>query len=272
MLPETVRKQYLDAMGIQVWYDPEYKPQQAIAEPLEAAAIASQSIEAQATSVVSQSADVTIQSKAETNTQVDAQAPVTPAHKIEQQTDSVSITQLQQNINECTLCELHASRQTALPGEGFAQASLMVISLAPFSEEGEDVLLLQAEREMLQAMLVAIGQSLDKVYLTSLVKCRPPEKRLPYTSEMICCDDHLSAQINLIQPSAILLLGEQVSQQLLVSQKSLMDLRCRRHQHLGVPVFASCHPVDIINSTENKRKVWQDLLQIKKQLKTHVTP
>ena len=115
-------------------------------------------------------------------------------------------------------------------------------------------------------MLQAIGYSMSSTYITSLVKCRPPEQRLPQTSEMICCDDHLSAQIKLVQPDVIMVLGELACQQLLVSQKSLTDLRLRHHKHLGVPVYASYHPAELFNTPENKRKVWADLLQISKQL------
>lgn len=178
-----------------------------------------------------------------------------------------ALAQLNTRIEQCQLCELHASRDHAVCGEGNADARLLIISDAPLSDQAQDALFDAAEKRLLQAMMQAIGLDLSQVYLTSLVKCMPPQ-RAPYTSEMICCDDHLSAQIKLIQPAAIMLLGEQASRQLLVSQKTLTDLRQRHHQHLGVPVYASYHPRDLLGSAQNKRKVWQDLLQIKHQLTT----
>lgn len=244
-LPEPVRKQYLDAMGIQAWYDPAIQP-----------ADSTESLQPQSQATNEVSVAGTVQP-----------APVTVEHQPQDAAASGNaFAQLEQVIAECTQCELHAARRSALPGAGNPQADLMLISLAPVDNAGLDVLFNQQQLQILQAMLAAIGVSLDEVYMTSLVKCQPPQQRLPFTSEMICCDEHLTAQIKLVRPKAIMLLGEQPGQQLLVSQKSLMDLRLRNHQHLGVPVFVSYHPAEITGSAETKRKVWQDLLQIKKQL------
>jgi len=63
-----------------------------------------------------------------------------------------------------------------------------------------------------------------------------------------------------------MVLGEKASQQLLVSQKSLADLRLRQHKYQGVPVYASFHPHELPDSATTKRKAWQDLLQIKSRL------
>ncbi len=250
-LPESVRKQYLDAMGIQTWYDPSIPV--ADVSPL------------QDTAPDVQPAQQPIETPAGlTDTAVNVNEP--PTDVSQAALEQPGETDLQQAILSCTACELHATRSQAIPGEGNPSAKLMLIVDAPVEDRQGDVLLSSVSRNMLQAMLHAIGQSLESVYITSLVKCRPPESRAAYTSEVICCDDHLGRQIRAVQPAAILLLGETTSQQLLVSQKSLTDLRLRHHQHLGVPVFASYHPADVVNSAENKRKAWQDLLQIKKQL------
>ncbi len=232
-LAESVRKQYLDAMGIQAWYDPMLQQVQSVQE---------------ATPPVCPAEET-----------VPVEAPLSAeADMVEVDIDSA--------IRSCTACELHATRQRAVTGEGSLDARLMLIVDAPLEELSEDVLLTQASRNMLEAMLRAIGESLQTVYITSMVKCRPPESRAAFTSEVICCDDHLSAQIRQVQPQAIMALGERASQQLMVSQKPLGDLRLRHHQHMGVAAFASYHPTDLINAPENKRKAWQDLLQIKKQL------
>ncbi len=246
MLPESVRKQYLDAMGIQTWYDP---------------FIQMPEIEARAPEPVMAPAAEIIPA-VEPAPQPVAEKPVEPRGE----TQATSLKSFNDMIAQCSLCELHATRREAVAGIGGDTAPLMIISLAPIDEVGQDVLYTSSQKRMLEAMLAAIGLDFSGVYMTSLVKCQPPEQRAPYTSEMICCDDHLAAQIRLIQPKAILLMGEKVSQQLLVSQKTLTDLRLRNHQHMGVPVIASYHPADVTGSADIKRKVWQDLLHIKKQL------
>lgn len=270
MLTETLRKHYLDAMGIQAWYDPQLVvSEQPVAESpvTDSPAVASSAVEQVAEMPVADPAITPVASAQTSDT--DSSALNLPESSTETplaEPVQVISGDIRQAILNCNACELHASRAHALPGEGDMNARLLLIVHAPVNEAGQDVLLAAAEIEMLEAMLKAIGESLCSVFITSLVKCRPPEDRAPHTSELICCDDHLTAQIKQIQPTAIMLLGEQASQQLLVSQKSLMDLRLRHHQHMGVPVFASYHPHELINSADNKRKVWQDLLQIKKQL------
>jgi len=270
-LAESLRQQYLAAMGIQVWYDPMQSvpdASEAVAEPAGSAAPAQASPSQAVTS--SLAAQIPAQADPGSSSQPVFQSAVPDDIGIagsSPEDRQAALAQLNTQIEQCQLCELHASRAHAVCGEGSADARLLIISDAPISDRAQDALFDAAEKKLLQGMLQAIGLDLSQVYLTSLVKCMPPQ-RAPYTSEMICCDDHLSAQIKLIQPAAIMLLGEQASRQLLVSQKSLTDLRQRHHQHLGVPVYASYHPRDLLGSAQNKRKVWQDLLQIKHRLTT----
>lgn len=248
VLPEALRQQYLKAMDIQTWYDPalEFEPNES----------------SPAQDICESSVDVSSQNL-EQNQHKESGA----AEQLQQQNPLDNIDALNRAINQCQLCELHTSRKQAVPGEGNPQARLLVICDAPVDDAAaSDVLFETQDKQMLQAMLQAINIDLASVYLTSLVKCQPPEQRAPYTSEMICCDDYLSAQIKLIQPEVIMILGEQASQQLLVSQKCLTDLRLRQHQHLGVPVYASYHPRELYNSAATKSKVWQDLLQLRKYL------
>ena len=269
VLPEDVRREYLTAMGIQTWYDPalefqdtspEVKTSNQITSPVSDTPVSTEAsvAEAENTSPENQAQKV-IEKKADSLVANDPQV-----------VDASSFDLLNVAIKECQLCELHATRDHAICGEGSATADLMIVTSAPVKDGSLDVLFSNTHKDFLQLVLQAIDVDFSSVYLTSLVKCQPPEQRAPFTSEMICCDDHLSSQIKLIQPKVIMVLGESASQQLMLSQKSLTDLRLRRHHHLGVPVYASYHPQDIIGSAQIKRKVWQDLLQVKNQLKKQI--
>ncbi len=265
VLAENLRRQYLEAMGIQTWFDPSLpeQPVKAVSPVVEKLDIIAPDHQAQEKSKLAENENLLQEKTAAESSEKHLKTPLQeePKHSID------NITSLTVAIEQCQLCELHTNRQQAICGEGDEQANLLVLIDAPLNDVvGENALFSSSDKKMLQAMLQAVGIELSSVYISSLVKCRPPEARAPFTSEMICCDDHLSAQIKLILPDVILVLGEQASQQLLVSQKSLTDLRLRRHQHLGVPVFASYHPHELFASSENKRKVWADLLQISKQL------
>lgn len=256
VLPESMRQLYLKAMDIQTWYDPTLVFEVAEVSPREENKAETTEHDLQQIPV---SSEPLVQQSSLEDQQVLNSEPLT--------LKSSTIESLNLEIEHCQLCELHTSRTKAVAGEGDTAAKLMIICVAPI-EEGEtnNVLFKPQDKQMLQAMLQAINIDLSSVYMTSLVKCQPPEQRAPYTSEMICCDDHLSAQIEHIRPQAIMILGEPASQQLLVSQKSLTDLRLRQHQHMGIPVYASYHPSELYNSGATKSKVWQDLLQLRKSL------
>jgi len=273
VLPEDVRREYLAAMGVQTWYDPTLKFEDVapdVSIPNQLTPSLSDTPVADDASVTS-IAEVTNTPPQNQSQKIIENQPLDSLHRNSLQVqDSSSIDSLNKSIEECQLCELHATRDHTICGEGSTNADLMIVTIAPVKEKSLDVLYSNMHKEFMQLVLRAIDIDISSVYLTSLVKCQPPEQRAPFTSEMICCDDHLSSQIKLIQPKVIMVLGESASQQLLVSQKSLTDLRLRRHHHLGVPVYASYHPQEIIGSALIKRKVWQDLLQIKNQLKKPV--
>lgn len=271
VLPEDVRQQYLQAMGIQTWFDPHQPALQAAASVLdeapnkpESAPPLNSSVEQQP--VAQQKAEAPLAETALVEIPLtEIEAPLQP--NVVTNASVLSIDALNLSIEQCQLCELHTTRKQAVCGEGHGQADLFIIIDSPVNDsQGDGALFSLENKKMLQAMLSAIGFDLASVFMSSLVKCKPPEQRAPQTSEVICCDEHLSSQIKRVQPQAILVLGELASQQLLVSQKSLTDLRLRHHQHLGVPVFASYHPQALFNSSETKRKVWADLLQIKRQI------
>jgi len=239
VLPETLRQQYLKLMGVQTWFDPELLTSAAACPPPSAE---------------------TVNHQQKLKTELKPAVKPEPVRADQKQTETIDA--LSATVKQCQLCELHTTRQCVVVGEGNVSADLMVISDAPVNDSVFSI----EDKNMLQAMLQAIGLKLSSVYITSLVKCQPPAQCAPQTSEMICCDDHLSAQIKLVQPEVILVLGELACQQLLVSQKSLTDLRLRHHKHLGIPVYASYHPRSLLHSSETKRKVWADLLQINKLL------
>jgi len=265
-LPEDLRCQYLNVMGIQTWFDPEIKG--VMPELVEKSVSEAETDLAQNQDISEPAQLKSVQLKSEKLKpeipKIETADNQQAVYSEQVQANSVdNLADLNLKISQCELCELHTSRKQVVTGEGNENAKLFIITDAPVDDaEVENALLNINDKTMLQAMLQTINCSLPTVFISSLVKCRPPEQRSPQTSEMICCDDHLSAQIKLVKPNVILVMGELASQQLLVSQKSLTDLRLRQHKHLGIPVYASYHPAEMFNSSETKRKVWADLLQI----------
>lgn len=174
---------------------------------------------------------------------------------------------LEQAVSACQLCELHRSRTQTVFGVGNKQAGLLVIGEAPGHDED-----LQGEPfvgragQLLTAMLLAIGLKREEVYIANILKCRPPDNRDPEATEINHCNQYLREQIELIQPRAIFAVGRIASQALLKSSDTMAAMRGKQHSFEGVPLIASYHPAYLLRKPSEKRKSWQDLLQLKRLL------
>jgi uracil-DNA glycosylase family 4 len=169
---------------------------------------------------------------------------------------------LAQQVANCQLCELHATRKQAVFGVGNQQADWLIIGEAPGAEEdrqGEPFV--GRAGQLLNAMLKAIGLKREQVYIANILKCRPPNNRDPRPEEAACCSPYLQRQIELIQPRLILALGRIAAQRLLQTNTSLARLRGKVHtlESTQSPVIVTYHPAYLLRSPAEKRKAWQDL-------------
>lgn len=111
-------------------------------------------------------------------------------------------------ISGCTRCELHFSRKRAVPGEGPPNAELMFIGEGPgFHENEQGRPFVGAAGQFLDELLAGIGLKRQQVYITNVVKCRPPANRDPQIEEMHACSDYLERQVQAINPKVIVTLG-----------------------------------------------------------------
>jgi len=111
-------------------------------------------------------------------------------------------------ILSCTRCPLYSSRTRAVPGEGPLNASIMFVGEAPGrSEDLEGRPFVGSAGKLLDSLLSSIGVERDGVYITNVVKCRPPGNREPFDSEVRACNPYLRRQISIIKPKIIVALG-----------------------------------------------------------------
>lgn len=115
---------------------------------------------------------------------------------------------LHQTIHNCRKCPLYASRKNAVPGEGPLDAKLFFIGEAPGAQEDETGRpFVGRSGEILATMIERIGLSRDDVFITSILKSRPPNNRKPLNSEIEVCRPYVEKQIELVNPRIIVLLG-----------------------------------------------------------------
>lgn len=118
------------------------------------------------------------------------------------------LAQVAKEVMVCTNCALHASRKKAVPGEGPAHAEIMFIGEGPgFHENEQGRPFVGAAGQFLDQLLAQAGVTRRDVWITNVVKCRPPQNRDPLPEELEACDVHLRRQIEAINPSIIVTLG-----------------------------------------------------------------
>lgn len=120
----------------------------------------------------------------------------------------------------CTKCELHFSRKNSVPGSGPSNAEIMFIGEGPgFHENEQGKPFVGAAGKFLDELLKTVGLSRGKVFITNVVKCRPPGNRDPQAEELQACDGYLERQIQAINPKVIVTLGRFSMQKFLPNAK-----------------------------------------------------
>ncbi len=118
------------------------------------------------------------------------------------------LERLAEEIARCTKCLLHRGRTHAVPGEGSEDADIVFVGEAPgFHEDQQGRPFVGAAGQFLEELLDSIGLTREKVFITNVIKCRPPGNRDPLPKEVSACDPYLDRQIELIQPTVVVTLG-----------------------------------------------------------------
>jgi uracil-DNA glycosylase family 4 len=168
---------------------------------------------------------------------------------------------LAQAVVQCQACKLCSSRTNTVFGVGDTQADWLIVGDAP--GENED---LQGEPfvgqagKLLDNMLKALGlDRTSKVYITNVLKCRPPGDRNPEPEEIAQCEPFLRRQVQLLQPKIVLAMGRFAVQALLGTSEPIGKLRGRAHQYMGTPLVVTYHPAYLLRNLPDKAKAWADL-------------
>jgi uracil-DNA glycosylase len=188
-------------------------------------------------------------------------SPLQPAVKYEipalEDWDSITAA-----IQQCSACELSQNCTQKVPGVGARQADLLIVGEGPGHDEdlrGEPFV--GRSGQLLDRMLTAIGIAREQVYITNIVKCRPPNNRDPRPEEAQHCRVYLDAQIRQLQPRVILAVGRVSAHNLLDSKLPVGKLIQQMHQLPGtdIPLKVTYHPAYLLRTPSAKAVAWQDL-------------
>jgi uracil-DNA glycosylase len=172
-----------------------------------------------------------------------------------------SLEKIATQVRGCTLCKLSRSRKNAVPGEGQLPAKIMLIGEAPGKNEDEKGQpFVGAAGKALDLALEKSGIPRQSVFITNIVKCRPPDNRIPEPEEQIACRPYLDRQISLISPQIICILGNTAYSSLL-GGKSVMADRGKILKRDGQKYLITIHPAAAIYN-RNFRSVLEDDLSL----------
>lgn len=172
---------------------------------------------------------------------------------------SDQIDALRLKVISCVKCDLSKSRTNAVPGKGNPKAEILFIGEAPGRNEdlkGEPFV--GSAGKILSEALDYAGISRDDVFITNVVKCRPPQNRLPLVEEKDACSEHLAKELEIIKPKIICILGNTAYNSLLGGD-SITKNRGKLIEKNGQHYFLTIHPAAAIYNPELKDVLKNDI-------------
>lgn len=174
---------------------------------------------------------------------------------------------LSRAVHDCRRCPLGASRTHAVPGVGPADARILIVGEAPGQNEdlqGEPFV--GAAGKLLDQLLRGIGLSRADVFITNILKCRPPGNRDPQPDEVEACSPFLEDQLRLIRPEVVLVLGRHALARLLPGQDSITRVHGRVISRDGVSYIPVYHPAAALYNSFLMKPLEQDFQAVRAHL------
>jgi uracil-DNA glycosylase len=183
-----------------------------------------------------------------------------PAKTVAPEDHAAALRAIRNDIGDCTRCALHKGRNKLVFGDGDPNARLMFVGEGPGADEDAQGLpFVGRAGQLLNNMITAMGLRRDQVYIANIVKCRPPQNRVPEPDEANTCAPFLFRQIDTIRPEVIVALGSTAATYLLGAKSPLSALRGRIHSARGAKLIITYHPAYLLRDPRQKKEAWADL-------------
>ncbi len=179
-----------------------------------------------------------------------------------------SLEELKKIVSNCHLCELSKTRTKVVFGEGNPQAKLMFIGEGPgATEDSTGRPFVGRAGELLTKMIEnVLNIKREDIYIANIVKCRPPNNRVPTPAEAMSCLPYLQKQIEIITPKLIVTLGSTAYRYLLNDTTSISRVRGTVIQKDSFKVIPTFHPSYLLRNPSAKRLAYEDMLKVKSLL------
>lgn len=203
--------------------------------------------------------------------------PATPPPATTAAAASAALAEIAARVAVCTKCRLSQSRTRTVPGQGTPRPEIMFVGEGPGEDEDRQGLAFVGRAgQLLTRMIIRMGLTRDQVFIANIVKCRPPENRVPAPDEMAACLPYLREQVAVLQPKVIVCLGATAVKGLLNNQTGITKLRGHWQTYQGVDVMPTLHPSFLLRGGGEDRarwwEVWEDLTAVLKKVGREVPP
>jgi uracil-DNA glycosylase family 4 len=176
-------------------------------------------------------------------------------------------------IANCTLCPLHKSRTMAVPGHGDPEARVMFVGEAPgFHEDRQGLPFVGAAGHLLDELLQSIGLDRSEVFITNVIKCRPPGNRDPLPAEIEACAPYLDKQVELINPEIIVTLGRFSMARFLGPSASITRVHGQPRLADERIVLPLLHPAAALRQERFRAQLQEGFLVLKRLLSGELPP
>jgi uracil-DNA glycosylase len=179
-----------------------------------------------------------------------------------QEKDSDSLERVASEVRVCPLCDLSRTRTLAVPGAGSATAKVMFIGEGPgWNEDQQGLPFVGAAGKFLDELLGIAGLNRSDVFITNVVKCRPPGNRDPLPDEIAACNGYLDRQVALIDPPLVVTLGR-FSMAKWFSGEKISKIHGQPKQFGRLTVLPMFHPAAALRSPDVRRQVEADFAKL----------
>ena len=175
--------------------------------------------------------------------------------------------ELENRARSCTRCLLRQGCKQVVFGDGDRNADLMLVGEGPGQSEDEmGKPFVGRAGQLLDKILAAVDFRRSAVYITNVVKCRPPDNRLPNPNEVAACRGYLEAQIRLLSPKIIICLGALATQTLIHPGAKITGVRGKWFLRGDTLIMPTYHPAALLRNESLKRPVWEDFKAIREEV------
>ena len=171
--------------------------------------------------------------------------------------------ELEEDAKKCKECKLCINRNNVVIGEGNKNAKIMFIGEGPGADEDlQGIPFVGKAGKLMNMALKGVGIKREELYIANVVKCRPPGNRNPEQDEINSCKKFLEAQIKLVNPEIIVLLGNVALKTILGEEYGITASRGKWIEKDGIKYMPVFHPAALLRDENKKILFWQDLKKI----------